>query len=69
MFDKDGYWGISTNINEYKIGVWTDQKRSVSSVIIVHVAPTFNETTLDQEQGEVVLFTVMNVITHLLIAM
>jgi hypothetical protein len=42
MFDTDGYHpGTSPDINEYRSVIWTDQKRSIPTTIIVYVPPTF----------------------------
>jgi hypothetical protein len=48
MFETDAYHpGTSVDIKGYRSVVWADQKRSVPSVTIVYVAPTFYETTIN----------------------
>ena len=58
MFDTEGYdSGSSPDIYEYHSVVWTNQKRSIPSVIPLFAAPTFCET-IKHPKGEVEL-TVM----------
>jgi hypothetical protein len=59
MFDTEGYdTGSSPDIYEYHSVVWTNQKRSISSIIHMFAAPTFCETT-NHPKGEVVELTVL----------
>ena len=61
MFDTEGYdSGSSPDICGYQSVVWTNQKRSIPSIIHVFAAPTFCET-IKHPKGEVVELTVMTV--------
>ena len=40
--------------------VWTDQKRSIPSVIVVYAAPTFCKAAINPEEGEVIQRTVIS---------
>jgi hypothetical protein len=62
MFTTDGYdTGMSLDIRDYRSIVWTNEKRSIPSVIISYATPPFCATIIDPEEREILPFQVLGV--------
>jgi hypothetical protein len=52
---------MSLDIHDYRSIVWTNEKRSIPSVIIIYATPPFCATIIDLEEGEILSFQVLGI--------